>query len=399
MVFIIREIKRWIKARKKLFQLTLILYRYLFPPLYGYIRSKFKVNVLYRKLERKYPAVKRITYNPKKQNQFVIIGPKDMNNVVRKAVFGDIELGQLGNYDCSFYITHTLKNKSKQKVHDLYFKINRWIPLPGKNYWGKQYTTNNIKLDYSKNIFVIFSPGFSFEESFSQPVLWDYIYNASEKTFCKRILYLVDPIDKIPKIKYWFRFFDVIAGSAYEDSKKYGINFIDTPCVKYPIIPNKVYYDIYIRVQDVGREKLINDCYQYLRKKGVKCQFYIYKVEKDNMFSKDGMIYVAKSIPYTEMLEEELAANVLLEVVVPGLGSGATLRYYEAVMYGKKLLTNNPTVKNLDFYDERFIHYFEKPEDIDVEWVQKQENVDFHYDNEFSTVSFCKKIEQMEMMI
>ena len=93
---------------------------------------------------------------------------------------------------------------------------------------------------------------------------------------------------------------------------------------------------------------------------------------------------------------EKMKANVLLEIVIPGVGAGATLRYYEAVMYGKKLLTNNPTVKELSFYDERFIRYFEKPEDIDLEWVKAREKVDYNYTGEFSTANFCRKLEELE---
>ena len=78
-------------------------------------------------------------------------------------------------------------------------------------------------------------------------------------------------------------------------------------------------------------------------------------------------------IKYDVVLEETMKSNCILEMQLD-VQSAATQRYYEAVCYNKKLLTNNKNVVNLPFYNPDYIHVFEKPEDIDWEWVK---TVDF----------------------
>ena len=107
------------------------------------------------------------------------------------------------------------------------------------------------------------------------------------------------------------------------------------------------------------------------------------------------MIIYNKRIPYSEVVEKNKASNCILEIISSGQ-SGASLRYYEAVCYNKKLLTNNKNVVNLPFYNPDYIHVFEKPEDIDWDWVKERIQVDYHYDGRFSPTHLIDKIIELE---
>ena len=161
--------------------------------------------------------------------------------------------------------------------------------------------------------------------------------------------------------------------------------------MKFDYKTSQIYSDIYFRAMDSGRGELVNQCYNYFSSKGVKCDFYI-QTDSNKYISQPGMVFGEVRVDYETMLQEELNANVLLEVVIPGIGSGTTLRYKEAVMYGKKLLTNNPHVHLLELYNPEYVRFFEKPEDIDINWIKEQKNIDFLYKDEFSTTAFCRKI-------
>lgn len=63
-----------------------------------------------------------------------------------------------------------------------------------------------------------------------------------------------------------------------------------------------------------------------------------------------------------------------------------TLRAYEAVAYNRKLLSNNKTILSFEYYDPRFMRYFEQVKDIDWDWVKEDANVDYDYKGEFSPV-------------
>ena len=96
--------------------------------------------------------------------------------------------------------------------------------------------------------------------------------------------------------------------------------------------------------------------------------------------------------PYKEVLESTLKANCILEIVRPGQ-VGFTLRTFEAVVYNKKLLTNNENIKDFKFYNPQYMKIFKKIEDIDWKWVHETLNVDYHYDDSFSPLRFIKEIE------
>ena len=357
---------------------------------YGYLTTKVEVNNLYKKLTQNHIG-QRKQYNPNKPDKFIFIGDRYEDSTMKVAVFGDIEQGMVMNHECEFWVTHKLKKAST--IHEVFWTINHFIPLPGKRFWEEKYTTSELNFSEEYNYFLIFLAGGYFEETFSQPKLWEKVFAASEKTFCSRNLYLVDPVDKFPTITYWFDFFDTLSGCAWEDTERYGLNFIDTPCVYLKKDNEEIKRDIYIRAMDNGRLSLIEACYDYLNDRGVECDFHVIS---DKVINRPGLACSDEErLEYTKMVEEELSSNTLLEIVTPNVGAGSTLRYREAVMYGKKLLTNNPTIKELTYYDGDNIRYFEKIEDISIAWIKRQEKCEYNYQWDFSTDTFCERIKKI----
>lgn len=100
-------------------------------------------------------------------------------------------------------------------------------------------------------------------------------------------------------------------------------------------------------------------------------------------------------LPYPETLVAMNKCNCILEIQQSGQ-SGATLRYYEAVCYNKKLLTNNKNIVKLPFYNPKLMHVFERPEEIDWDWVKARVPVDYHYDGRFSPMYMIDKITAFE---
>ena len=277
-------------------------------------------------------------------------------------------------------------------MHDFYWKLNKIIPLPFKSFWEKFYTTQKIAFDGDYDYYVIFLGGAYFEETFSELLLWKKINSYAASHFCRKILYLVDPVDKFPAIKPWFKFFDFLCTYNPNDVEKYGMNYISLPCVNFHL-PAKIQvplYDVHIRAMDGGRAALIEAVWEYLSERGISCNFIINSPVR--IPDRNGIRYTEERLSYKDMVLEELGANVILEVVVPGLGSTGTLRHREAVMYGRKLLTNDSFYKNDNFYESGNIRYFEKPEDIDIEWLKSCEEVSYGYQEEYSVERFCGSV-------
>lgn len=93
--------------------------------------------------------------------------------------------------------------------------------------------------------------------------------------------------------------------------------------------------DFYFMGFDKGRETMINDLRIIL--KDYQCRFNI--VHRMSEF-----------ISYDKYLHGAMEARCLVDIVQEGQ-SGLTLRPLEAVALGKKLLTNNRTIKASDIYD------------------------------------------------
>lgn len=117
-------------------------------------------------------------------------------------------------------------------------------------------------------------------------------------------------------------------------------------------------------------------------------------IRKHRLHNQKGLCFDSRDVLYEEVISDVLSTNCILEFVAKGQ-KAQTARYYEAVCYNKKLLTNNPSVKDLQFYDPRYIQYFETIDDIDFAWIKKKEKVDYHYNGEFSPIHALEKLEKI----
>ena len=95
-----------------------------------------------------------------------------------------------------------------------------------------------------------------------------------------------------------------------------------------------------------------------------------------------------------KMLRKELEANCILEVL-KGDAHSCTLRFWEAVMYNKKLYTNWKGVVNSPYYNPKYIKVFEKPDDIDLDFIRERLDVDYNYQGELSPIHLLNRIRQL----
>ena len=94
--------------------------------------------------------------------------------------------------------------------------------------------------------------------------------------------------------------------------------------------------------------------------------------------------YIDK-MPYIENLQRIKATKCLLEIMQKG-GHGYTLRTCEAIMYDKKMLTNNPEVTKAPFYSSQAISVFNSAKDIDLDFVKTAKDFNYNYKEKLSPV-------------
>lgn len=279
------------------------------------------------------------------------------------------------------------------KLH-LSHKINNSINLPFKSFWYKKMSVNNFK--HENRYCFIFTPGWYYPE---------YIkYLEKKYPDSKFVFYFSDTIlSKKEKIKnldisYLKKNFDLVLSYNQNDVKEYGIDYSS---IYYSKLPQKniekfnKYEAVDVVYIGAARNRMdeISTAYKKLKNAGINCYFYVVIEKGKNYEFIDGIIYSESILPFEEYLSRTFSAKCILEILDKNT-VGSTLRFWEAIMYDKKLITNYPDVENSKFFNEDFIHYYNNVDDINPYFVKKSSAPRFKYSNENSPIRFLELIEK-----
>lgn len=188
-----------------------------------------------------------------------------------------------------------------------------------------------------------------------------------------------------------------------QDAIQYDVNLWNTLYSKNSQAAlQKVDKMLYFCGVEKGRDLLLKDIFIQCQKKNIDCKLELIASDHESQLQQ-----MAKSLPqieyldyylnYDEVLLRELRSNCILEIVQKGQ-MALTLRPYEAVVYNKKLLTNNKTILEFKYYDPRFMRYFDSIEDIDWEWVRQDVDVDYHYAGDFSPLLLLNELRSCSLI-
>lgn len=267
-------------------------------------------------------------------------------------------------------------------------KIHHFMKLPLKGVWIKKYLSEIPLSKKEKNIIFI-------KDVSIYTVNEKFIKYLQKNFSAKVILYTFNPIKRkggkgyignveIEKLKRWY---DLVIVCDPDDASKYKLDLILEIYSKIDFTEAKESKkDLLFVGREKGREGLIESIYQVLK-------FYDINVEIDicgkGKERGDGWNYI-EYIPYGQIIEKVRESNCILEVLQKGQ-SGMTQRTMEALVYNKKLLTNNKHIVEMPFYNKDYIQVFEKPEDIDVNFITERIAVDYGYRDEYSASAFLDK--------
>lgn len=281
-----------------------------------------------------------------------------------------------------------------RRVHQSY-KINQIIHLPCQEIW---YSSLFKLLD--KDTCVLF-------DTASQSMLSMNFLNKIRATGARMVLLAADSLHgpsahmakAIPNILGFA--WDAVFSYDRNDCKEYGFQYMDGTIYSRlnQVEPAKEDSDIYfVGMNKEGRNAFIEQIHWRCMEAGMRTDFHCIDYPSHPhipyMENPPGLEYRKRGIPYEEVVSHVLSANCILEVVGKGQ-TVQTARYYEAVCYNKKLLTNNPTVKELSFYDPQYMRCFETVDDIDFDWVKEKADIDYHYAGEFSPLHILDELDRL----
>ena len=180
------------------------------------------------------------------------------------------------------------------------------------------------------------------------------------------------------------------------EAKKY--NGIYTPLISFnsKIYINKLdrypLSDVFFAGRAKNRLPKLMEMYEKLTKLGLKVEYYLTDVPLEKRKDFPGIKYSNKILPYKEMLYRSVNSRCMLDINQKG-SNGYTQRFLEALMYNKKLITDNDKIKNIQLYNGKYIKHVN---DIDItikDFILNDMVVDYKYNNNFSPVRLIEDID------
>lgn len=325
-------------------------------------------------------------YNIK--STFHLILPNSLPDSWGVAVWGDLE-----PYATIHLNNSTVKTPWLQKLKKIHFSnsANKKVWVPFKGIWNSTFPIKPSDLDPQKRNYIIFHSGVKFSPSYIRMLKRDY-------NVCI-VYYLPDTLAGLSVAhneEEWKRYkeyyqIDYVFSFDPEDCKRYGFEFFDIYSKRADAEASNVVIDLFYigSCRTKSRLELVQGIYDHIGNKA-KCDFRMIGVAEEDMKSADGITY-NQPLGYPDVINETLKSRCILEIMNPGQ-HGNTLRYKEAVCYGKKLLSNNPDILTSKYYNPKWMQYFEKPEDIDVDWLNNGETPDYGYEGEYSPVRLLQMV-------
>ena len=280
--------------------------------------------------------------------------------------------------------------KSERKIADFHISssINKVIRLPMKKIW---YRRAAKRLSFPNDNPVCFVWHWYFMSEIENG-LSDYIRKSFPNS--RQVYFFMDPwyIDE-DKINFLRKKMDIIA--VYDPGVAEKYNLLYLPNIYPGMKTNDVVetdYDICFVGGDKGRGSILREISKLCEERSIKTAFYLRSGDCDKY--EDGIHYFQNKLAYTDVIDIIRRSRCILELKVEP-DCACSLRVQEAVVYNKKMITNNKNVYRMPCCKgNQGIRIFNKIDDIDWDFVKRDEKVDYHYDDEYSAKTWLEQIEK-----
>lgn len=272
-------------------------------------------------------------------------------------------------------------------------QANRYIRLPGQRVWNRLlYDANSI--DPCRPVCFIYS--FRRIDRIRRSGFLDFVNSKYPR--CYHVAYwddLVKP-DHQKALGFAKAHFDLVFTYDEGDAERYGMRYYPSFCSKvFDPDDDRCDWDVFFIGNAKGRLNEIYSAYEALTVNGALCKFVVNDVSDAEKRYYPTIEY-NHALTYREVLNFTARSNCILEIVQSG-SRGQTLRVNEAVVYGKRLLSNNPAILDLPQYDNRFMRVFSGiPSREDCRMAMNRAKADYRYPlSELSPVKFIEIIESL----
>lgn len=152
-------------------------------------------------------------------------------------------------------------------------------------------------------------------------------------------------------------------------------------------------YDLSFVGKAKDRYDLLIAIYDFLEKNNVTCHFFILGVPKAKRKKRAGIEYGDREISSDEADLYIESSKCILDLVPYGTDA-LTSRHREAVIYGKKLLSNNRHILSDKYYNTGMMQYFSQVEKIDITFFNDK-NTNYNYNGDYCATNFIKDLDAL----
>ncbi len=260
-------------------------------------------------------------------------------------------------------------------------KINQIINLPLKEFWSKYYTKKlkkyikKLAISQDDNLYFIFLAG-GLNNNLLKIGLCTYLRKQYKN--CHIVFFCTDLIETTHKpIWEMKRKADLVISYDPKDAQKYGIEFHNVPYsnIKQNYKTTIITSDICFIGAAKNRLKDIYKIYDYLIQNRCKCEFYITGVRTEDQRIGNGLYFV-DSLSYEQYLSVIMRSNCMLELIQQK-SSGNTLRINEAIIFDKRIVSNNQYLVNNELYQEEYMFVFDDVTKIDKSFILNKTKVNY----------------------
>ena len=318
-------------------------------------------------------------------DEFIMVAPGSDYGI---AMWSDIK--KVDNATFLEYVIDS-DNRLLNLLHHIHFSfwINGMVQLPFQSLWRKQYTLNKLHFSDNKKYCVIFTDISACRTDIN---FLKYLHHKKNITMVMVLVNIFNSKRKL--IQNRLPYFERVFSFDKNDCDNYGFSYYPTfysieQDVRQADCPKTTAF--FIGSSKGNRHERIKQLFNLIKEKGGKPEFYLVGVNNSSEMQ-DGIHYNQR-LSYREVLNHILETNCVIEIM-GGNQSGLTLRAMEAICYDKKLVSDNPSVKDLKYYKTGFIKFIDSMEDVDVNFICNKEIINYQYTGDFSPIHFLEKLNE-----
>lgn len=252
-------------------------------------------------------------------------------------------------------------------------KVNKYFHPPFKNLWHKRFNNLNFEDNQKPLVFV-----------FNSDVLrntGDFLTQLhKDNPSAKFVVFYTDLMitkshdvhpDRLRNKVDLFITFD------RKEAEKYEIDYYPTVFSNIKVDEDDIIPEcdvFYLGRAKDGRLKILADLYEQCSLEGLKCDFNVVVSKKVKRVIPQG-IHSIENMPYLEYLKRVKRCKCVLELIQEG-AVDSTLRMWEAINYGKVIITNNKNVINSRFFSNSFVNILNDENHCDVDFIKNYKQHD-----------------------